>query len=252
MNAAKPSPGVLIVGHGTRNERGAAEYRRAVDDLAESLSTPVEAAFIELLEPSIDKGLQRLVERGAAQIAVVPLLLFAAGHAERDIPAAVDEFRRRFPWVTVQLAGTIDCAPEVLEWSRQRYDAACMGRIVPQESTLVLIARGNSRPTAQAEFRRFAELRRSQSACRHGICGFVAIAEPTLSAALNEAAQADTQQIIVQPHVLFTGEVLEQIRAAFELYRARYPAKTWVLAEHLGGGGELQAYLQRVVRAMTS
>ncbi len=246
MSDAKPRRGVLIVGHGTRNDRGAAEFRGVVDDFATRVSMPVEPAYIELQEPSIGAGLQRLVERGAEQIALVPLLLFAAGHAQRDIPMAVDEFRRQNPLIAVRLAGTIDCAPEFLAWSQQRYETACASRIAPQESTLVLVARGNSSPEAQAEFRRFAQGRQSLSACSKVICSFVAIAQPSLSAALDEAALGSARQIVVQPHLLFRGEVLDQIGMAVESYRARYPEKTWVLVEHFGDGSAMQAYLQRV------
>ena len=44
-----------------------------------------------------------LVERGAQQVAVVPMLLLAAGHAKRDIPATIQELSAEFPDTSLTL-----------------------------------------------------------------------------------------------------------------------------------------------------
>ncbi len=86
--------GLLLVGHGTRDARGLAEFQtiaRRVAEVADGFL--VEACYLELAEPSIATAMRRLLERGVRRVTVAPLLLFAAGHAKRDIPGAVEAAR---------------------------------------------------------------------------------------------------------------------------------------------------------------
>ena len=92
--------GLLLVGHGTRSRQGEGEFLEVAEQVSRRLTgVCVEPACLELTELTIPQGVSRLVERGARQIVVVPLLLFAAGHAKRDIPAAAEAAAlRRRPW----------------------------------------------------------------------------------------------------------------------------------------------------------
>ena len=82
METCPPNTGLLLVGHGTRDRIGLSEIGEFGAKVARRLrARPVELGFIELAEPTIGAALDRLVERGAARVCVVPLLLFAAGHA---------------------------------------------------------------------------------------------------------------------------------------------------------------------------
>ena len=81
MSSTSDDRGWLIVGHGTRSERGQAEFRQVARQLAENLVGPAEHAFLELAQPTIAEGVQRLAERHVREIVVVPLLLFTAGEA---------------------------------------------------------------------------------------------------------------------------------------------------------------------------
>jgi sirohydrochlorin ferrochelatase len=98
---------LLIVAHGSRRAASNDEVR----DLAErvrALRSPgidhVEAAFLELSEPSIPDGLERCVALGAGEIIVFPYFLAAGTHVAVDIPEAVEAFRERHPQVHVRLA----------------------------------------------------------------------------------------------------------------------------------------------------
>src|SRR5258707_5141020 len=97
--------GLLLVGHGTRDAAGLDEFAVVVERVRVAASEPVEGCFLELARPTIGEGLARLVDRGVRRVTVVPVLLFAAGHAKRDIPAAVEEAAARHPEITVRQAG---------------------------------------------------------------------------------------------------------------------------------------------------
>src|SRR5436190_669000 len=92
-NGSKPTDrGLLLVGHGTRDAEGLAEFASLARLVMERLPEfAVEPCFLELAEPDIPTAVHRLMASGIRQLTVAPLLLFAAGHAKRDIPMTVAE-----------------------------------------------------------------------------------------------------------------------------------------------------------------
>jgi sirohydrochlorin ferrochelatase len=97
---------LLIVAHGSRRVASNDEVRalaQRVRDLRSPGIDHVEAAFLELAEPSIPAGLERCVALGAREIIVFPYFLAAGTHVAVDIPEAVLEFSERHPQVNVRL-----------------------------------------------------------------------------------------------------------------------------------------------------
>src|SRR5215471_6792139 len=83
--------GLLLVGHGTRDCRGLAEFHLLTKLIVEAgQGFEAVSCFLELAEPDIATGMRTLLDRGIERLTVAPLLLFAAGHAKRDIPEAVE------------------------------------------------------------------------------------------------------------------------------------------------------------------
>src|SRR5690606_655117 len=83
--------GLLLVGHGTRSAAGTAEFRRTVGQVAALRPDwAVAGGFLELAEPTIPAAIDALAKQGVKRLIVMPLLLFAAGHARRDIPREIE------------------------------------------------------------------------------------------------------------------------------------------------------------------
>ncbi len=207
--------GVLLVGHGTRDPAGVAEFLQAAEDRSPAKrARPLEPCFLEIAQPTIAEGFARLVERGVRRVTVVPLLLFAAGHAKRDIPALVAEAAARHGSLPMRHAPPLECHPRVLELSTRRFREALAScsPVEPADTMLVMVGRGSSDAEAAAEMRRFSQLRRELTP----VCGletcFVAKQRPTLPEALSAAASSNFRRIVVQPHLLFTGQLIGDIR----------------------------------------
>jgi sirohydrochlorin cobaltochelatase len=230
-----------LVGHGTRDERGLAEFHdlaRQVTALASGLH--VEPCFLELAQPDIPTVVGQLADRGVRQLSVAPVMLFAAGHAKRDIPRAVEEaLRVRGSGFRVQQLPALECDGRILQLSVQRFHEALDGKpgVDPSKTLLLLVARGSSLPEATAMMHRFAELRsESTPVARVEVC-FVAKAQPSLEESLAQAARSRFHRIIVQPHLLFTGQVLEEVRQAVLTAAASTngaPKRQWIVTQHLG------------------
>ena len=106
-------------------------------------------------------------------------------------------------------------------YPRLRFDKALVGREVidPGETLLILVARGSSHSDAIADMHRFTDLRAGRSGVTAKCC-FAAVAQPTLDEMFDSAARSSYRRVVVQPHLLFVGQVLDQIYAAVEQAKA--------------------------------
>lgn len=107
---------LLLVAHGSRRE----ESNREIRDLAAALQREaagtfdsVACAFLELAAPSIPEGIETCIAAGATEVVVLPYFLAAGNHVAHDIPALVDEKRRRHPQVGISLAPYVGAATEM-------------------------------------------------------------------------------------------------------------------------------------------
>lgn len=239
-DAAAVCRGVLVVGHGTADAVGAAETRAVAAGVARQLpGMPVELGFLELIEPSIAVAMTRLAARGCREVVVAPLLLFAAGHAKRDIPAAVASAAAAAGMV-VRQAAALDVDEDIVALAVSRRRPALSDLPGDAETTLVVVGRGSSDPAAHPQLRRFVE---ATLAADPGfrpprvVLGFVAAARPTVFEALAAAVDPSPpgrRRIVVQPHLLFRGHVDEQVTAAVRAAGATWPEHDWVLVPRLG------------------
>lgn len=255
MNA---STTIVLVGHGTRDEVGRGEFLALADLLAaRSAPSPVVPCFLEFARPTIGEAVIEAVAAGADEIVVAPLMLFAAGHAKHDIPAAVEsalrraagQHHRRVAW---RQADVLGCHEKLVELSARRHtEAIARGPLskpvqphagalptepVPadDETCLVLVGRGSYDADATAEMRLFARLRLSATPVARCDVAFLAMAEPRYRPVLRAAGERGWRRIVVQPHLLFAGELLERLRGDVAALTGEFSATEWMLAEHLG------------------
>jgi sirohydrochlorin cobaltochelatase len=234
--------GWLLVGHGTREETGLAEARQVVELVSRAeRSAVVELAFLEFAEPTISDGFRRVVERGAQRVIVVPLMLFAAGHAKEHIPREILQARENYPHVAVEQSEHLGCHPAILALSAQRYAEALAGRsnIPSARTALVFVGRGSHDAAATREMESFAALRARENSAASVSVGFVAMAQPALAEVLERAAQSSAERIVVQPHLLFAGLLLDRIREQVANMARRQPQKEWIVTQQLGADAML-------------
>jgi sirohydrochlorin cobaltochelatase len=240
--------GLLFVGHGTRNSQGLAEFQALSQQVAElGPEFDVQPCHLELAQPDIGAGVRQLLERGMRRIVVSPVLLFAAGHAKRDIPAAVESAIALHKAATVDRGaitqdllihqvGALECHPQIIELSTQRFHEAVAdcALVDPAETLLIMVGRGSSMPEAIGRMHQFAQLRSQTTPVGRVETCFVAMATPTLDETLAWAAETQHRRVVVQPHLLFVGDVLAEITAAVAELAARQPQREWIVTPHLG------------------
>jgi len=96
---------IILFGHGARDSR----WRKPFDRLAglwrsQHSDTPVELAFLEMMQPSLEEAVASLAGGGTTQIIVVPVFFGQGGHLRNDFPVLLEECKGKFP--NVQLSAT--------------------------------------------------------------------------------------------------------------------------------------------------
>jgi len=99
---------VVLFAHGARDPEWARPVRRIaamVSGAAPELS--VEVAFLELMAPSLDEAIDRMVAGGAQRVRVVPIFLAEGGHLKRDVPVLIEAARARHPDCEIELVRAV-------------------------------------------------------------------------------------------------------------------------------------------------
>jgi sirohydrochlorin ferrochelatase len=110
------SGGIVVFAHGSRIEPA----NQAVRDVAAQLARAgnfahVEAAFLELGQPSLAGAVAMLLSEGVTKVLVIPYFLTLGMHLERDLPRLVDAVAQAHPGVAISVAPPLDGHPALLE-----------------------------------------------------------------------------------------------------------------------------------------
>ena len=230
---------ILVIGHGTREPQGIAQFHQFVDQLRDALAPRLVApAFLELAQPSIPEAIATLASSGATRVVAAPVLLFAAGHALLDIPALLADAERIHPQIEFRQARCLECHPAVVELSALRFREAIAAsdwsRADDHDTLLLCVGRGSREPAANAEMFRFARLRFETTPVAWLEVCFSALAEPSLERGLEIAAALPFRRVVVQPHLLFDGQLRQQIEHQVATARRGCPQKLWIVTQILG------------------
>jgi sirohydrochlorin ferrochelatase len=234
---ATGTQGLVVVGHGTLDVLGKAEFFETVGQIARQLpGWVIEPAFLEMAAPDVVLAIERTVERGAQQVHVLPLLLFAAGHAKLDLPRILESVIPQYAGVSFALRPVLNCQSDLVALSALRfcevvnrqpgYDA--------DDTLLLLVGRGSNDPEATQELFRFAALRGQRTPLGGIEACFLAMCEPSLEVALARAANSAFRRVVVQPHLLFHGALYDRVVAAVSQLAGQSSDKAWIGVGPLG------------------
>jgi sirohydrochlorin cobaltochelatase len=204
-------PALLIVGHGSRDPRGAEEFHELVSLVRARAPMPVEGGFIELSRPPISECVNNLRERGAREVSAVPLMLLAAGHAKDDVPATLVREKLTHPDLDFHYGRALGIRPELLELMDERISA-----VVPEEekegTAVLIVGRGSSDPDANSDLAKMSRLYFEGRPYPLVETAFVSLAPPSVTEALERCRRLGAGRVAVFSYFLFTGVLEERIR----------------------------------------
>jgi sirohydrochlorin cobaltochelatase len=274
--------GVLVVGHGTRKVHGQAQLIQLVEHMRQlEPHWTIEPSFLELAEPTITQAIGSLKTHQIKRIIVVPILLFTAAHAKSDIPDEVQACAVKHGIEVVAQTPSLGTTPEVIRLSNYRFEEITSiatrmgcplghcgrGELKPcaescptlgksyKRIALAMIGRGTSDPEALLHMRRFTELASSERRVEWVSTGFFAGGEPSVDGLLEQAASASCRDqacdaVVIQPHLLFEGELMDQLRTKIQRCQREYPDRQWILARCLGADRALAQVFVDFVRVL--
>ena len=93
---------IIFFGHGARDERWREPFDRLVTLWqAQNPDTPIELAFLELMQPSLSGAVQKIVTQGIKDIFVVPVFFGQGSHLRNDFPKILEECRSEFSEISL-------------------------------------------------------------------------------------------------------------------------------------------------------
>lgn len=231
----------MLVGHGTRDERGTRQFFELGERLAIRTDLPVAPCLLEFQSPTIKEAWQTLVARGVKHVHVAPLLLFAAGHAKSDIPDEVIAAAAETPGITWDQSRPLSRGPAMIDVVCERINQTLAKHSARRSSTAVLmIGRGSRDPCARTDMFVLTEVVKTRVQDVVFETAFYAMTTPTVPEMLDRlAADGRFDTIVVHPHLLFSGLLYEAIERQCQEARDRHRGIDVICGDYLGPVDEI-------------
>ena len=229
--------GLMICGHGSRDERAVAEFARLAQDIRARASGewPVEHGYLEFATPVIRDGLDALREKGCTRVLAVPGMLFAAGHAKNDIPSVLNRYTAE-TGLRIDYARELGIDPKMLKAAAERIEEAereAGDHITRHETLLMVVGRGSSDPDANSNAAKVTRMLAEGFGFGWAETAYSGVTFPLVAPALDHTVKLGFRRIIVFPYFLFTGILVERIYAAVDEAAEKYPDTEFVKAPYL-------------------
>lgn len=109
----------LVISHGSRSSRTKEEVQQLIEQLKIRTDFSIlDYAFLEIEKPSIPEGIERCIHNGAREIVVLLNFLNSGRHVDVDIPAIVDECRKKHPNVQIKISRPVGQHPGIVDLFR--------------------------------------------------------------------------------------------------------------------------------------
>jgi len=228
--------GVMVCGHGSRDENAVREFAVLAKRLTERLPQyPVDYGYLEFATPVIRDGLNALKEQGVDEVLAIPGMLFAAGHAKNDIPSVLNTYQAQ-NGLNIRYGRELGIDLKMLKAAAERVEEAIVGagdHISRHESCLVVVGRGASDPDANSNVAKVMRMLWEGMGFGWGETAYSGVTFPLVEPALEHVTKLGYKRIIVFPYFLFTGILVQRIYDYTDLVAARHPGVEFVKAGYL-------------------
>lgn len=237
--------GVLYVSHGSRVDEAVTEAVNFIELVKNQIDVPLqETCFLELTQPDLSQGFQRLVNKGATEISVIPVLLLSAGHYFKDIPKEIQRNQQLYPHVKVSYGKPLGVQQRLTEILHQRIEETQMTPNI--DAKVLIVGRGSYNPQTQKDLSTIkAQLQDININLDIEVC-YLAACGPSFEEALQDAINKAHSQIFVVPYLWFTGILERHIATIIDEYHGKHGI---VLCDRLGNHSHLQIALKERVEA---
>ncbi len=243
--------GVMVCGHGSRDEEAVNEFQSVARGIKERLPQyETDWGFLEFATPVIRTGLDALREKGIRKVLAVPGMLFAAGHAKNDIPSVLNAYQAQNPGMSISYGRELGIDLKLIRAAGDRVEEALqkVGDRIPREKTLLMvIGRGASDPDANSNVAKVTRMLWEGLGLGWAETAYSGVTFPLVEPGLEHAARLGYKRIIVFPYFLFTGVLIKRIYHYTDIVAAKHPEIEFVKASYLNDHPlVLDAFAERV------
>ena len=231
--------GVLICGHGSRAKIAEQEFSQLATGLKERFpGLNVEYGFLEYSAPNIHMALDRLVERGVTQIYAVPGMLFAATHAQNDIPSVLTTYQQQHPGLTIEYGEELGLHSEMITALQTRILDALGLKQIPAvgelyDTMLVVVGRGTSVTEANAEAAKLTRICCENLGFGWAETVYSGVTFPSVGRGLEMSLKLGYKKVVVAPYFLFGGRLIDRIYAYVDKVAEENPDVKFLKADYL-------------------
>lgn len=231
--------GVIICGHGSRAKIAEEEFALLAAGLrARYPGIKAEYGFLEYSAPNIHMALDKLVAQGVEQIYAVPGMLFAATHAQNDIPSVLTTYQEKHPHLSIEYGKELGLHEEMILAFQQRILEAVGLTEIPEvgalyDTMLVVVGRGTSVVEANAEAAKLTRIVTENLGFGWAETVYSGVTFPSVGRGLEMAAKLGFKKIVVAPYFLFGGRLIDRIYAYVDKVAGEQPDIEFFKADYL-------------------
>ena len=243
--------GVMVCGHGSRDEEAVNEFQSVARGIKERLPQyETDWGFLEFATPVIRNGLDALREKGIRKVLAVPGMLFAAGHAKNDIPSVLNAYQAQNPGMSISYGRELGIDLKLIRAAGDRVEEALQkagDRITREKTLLMVVGRGSSDPDANSNVAKVTRMLWEGLGLGWAETAYSGVTFPLVEPGLEHAARLGYKRIIVFPYFLFTGVLIKRIYHYTDIVAAKHPEIEFVKASYLNDHPlVLDAFAERV------
>jgi len=228
------------MGHGSRDEEGAAQFVGLLDAVRSAAPhRRIEAGFLEFggpVLPFIHEVMDRCAEEGVRRIRAIPILLHDAGHTNDDMPREVASARARHASLTIEMTPGFTVSPPLLQTLEDRIQEteAELGATDDDGLAILLVGRGTSNASANGDFFKMGRLLWERN--HYGLveCAFVSLTTPSVPEGIARCVRLGARRVLVVPYFLHTGVLVKRIGEQARTAAANYPGVEVAVGEPMG------------------
>jgi len=231
--------GIIICGHGSRAKIAEEEFSLLAKGLrARFPKVKVEYGFLEYSSPNIHMALDKLLAQGVTKIHAVPGMLFAATHAQNDIPSVLTTYQQKHTGLDIVYGQELGLQSGMIEAFQSRILQALNLSEIPAtgdlyDTMLVVVGRGTSVVEANAEAAKLTRIVCENLGFGWSETVYSGVTFPSVGRGLEMAAKLGFKKVVIAPYFLFGGKLIDRIYAYVDKVAAEIPDIDFIKADYL-------------------
>jgi sirohydrochlorin cobaltochelatase len=252
LESLPDNAGIIICGHGSRAKIAEEEFSLLASGLRQRYpALKIEYGFLEYSAPNIHMALDRLLAQGVTKIYAVPGMLFAATHAQNDIPSVLTTYQEKHPGLSIEYGQELGLHKEMIAAFESRILSALQRDHVHDgdlyDTMLVVVGRGTSVSEANAEAAKLTRIVCENLGFGWSETVYSGVTFPSVGRGLEMAVKLGYKKIVVAPYFLFGGKLIDRIYAYVDKVAADNPDIEFMKANYLRDQAHvINTFVQRI------